>query len=52
VIGSKTLASASDYPHGDMSRPESATLLWDRTDISLETKKNLVLHSAKGFYNI
>ncbi|MGZ9125795.1 MAG: amidohydrolase family protein, partial [Candidatus Binatia bacterium] len=51
-IGSKTLMYASDYPHWDMSWPESATILWNRDDISLEVKKDLLLNNAKRFYNI
>jgi len=51
-IGSKTLMYASDYPHWDMSWPESATILWNRDDISLDVKKDLLLNNAKRFYNI
>ena len=51
-IGSKTLMYASDYPHWDMSWPESATILWNREDLSLEVKKDLLLNNAKRFYNL
>jgi predicted TIM-barrel fold metal-dependent hydrolase len=51
-IGSKTLMYASDYPHWDMSWPESATILWNRDDISIEVKKDLLLNNAKRFYSI
>jgi predicted TIM-barrel fold metal-dependent hydrolase len=51
-IGSKTLMYASDYPHWDMSWPESATVLWAREDISLDAKKDLLLNNAKRFYNL
>ena len=51
-IGSKTLMYASDYPHWDMSWPESASILWNREDISLDVKKDLLLNNAKRFYNL
>ena len=50
-IGSETLMYASDYPHWDMSWPESAVILWRREDLSLETKKNILETNAKRFYN-
>jgi predicted TIM-barrel fold metal-dependent hydrolase len=50
-IGSKTLMYASDYPHWDMSWPESGSILWAREDISLEAKKDILLNNAKRFYN-
>jgi len=46
------LMYASDYPHWDMSWPESATILWNREDLSLDVKKDLLLNNAKRFYNI
>ena len=51
-IGSKTLMYASDYPHWDMSWPESGTILWGREDISLDAKKDILLNNAKRFYNL
>src|SRR5215475_10409403 len=51
-IGSKTLMYASDYPHWDMSWPESASILWNREDLSLDVKKDLLLNNAKRFYNL
>ena len=51
-VGSKTLMYASDYPHWDMSWPESATILWNREDLSFDTKKDLLLNNAKRFYNL
>ena len=51
-IGSKTLMYASDYPHWDMSWPESGSILWNREDLSLDAKKDLLLNNAKRFYNL
>jgi predicted TIM-barrel fold metal-dependent hydrolase len=51
-IGSKTLMYASDYPHWDMSWPESASIVWNREDLSLEAKKDILLNNAKRFYNL
>ena len=51
-IGSKTLMYASDYPHWDMSWPESAVILWRREDLSFEAKKNILENNAKRFYNL
>jgi predicted TIM-barrel fold metal-dependent hydrolase len=43
---------ASDYPHWDMSWPESAVTLWRREDIPLEAKKNILANNARQFYNL
>lgn len=51
-IGSETLMYASDYPHWDMSWPESAVLLWRREDLSLEAKKNILQKNTERFYNL
>lgn len=51
-IGSETLMYASDYPHWDMSWPESAILVWHREDLSLEAKKNILEKNARRFYNL
>jgi len=51
-IGSKTIMYASDYPHWDMSWPESAAILWKRKDLSLEAKKDILQNNAKRFYSI
>ena len=51
-IGSKTLMYASDYPHWDMSWPESGSILWAREDLSLDAKKDILLNNAKRFYNL
>lgn len=50
-VGSETLMYASDYPHWDMSWPESAVILWRREDLSLDAKKNILEKNAKRFYN-
>jgi predicted TIM-barrel fold metal-dependent hydrolase len=51
-IGSKTLMYASDYPHWDMSWPESAVIIWRREDLSLEAKKDILENNAKRFYDL
>jgi hypothetical protein len=51
-IGSETLMYASDYPHWDMSWPESAVIIWRREDLSLEAKKNILEKNAQRFYNL
>ena len=51
-IGSETLMYASDYPHWDMSWPESAVLIWSREDLALEAKKNILERNARRFYNL
>jgi predicted TIM-barrel fold metal-dependent hydrolase len=51
-FGSETLMYASDYPHWDMSWPESAVTLWRREDIPLEAKKNILANNARQFYNL
>ncbi len=51
-VGSETLMYASDYPHWDMSWPESASVLWAREDLSLDAKKNILANNARRFYNL
>ena len=51
-FGSETLMYASDYPHWDMSWPESASIVWQREDLSLDAKKNILLNNAKRFYDL
>ena len=48
-IGSKTLMYASDYPHWDMSWPESATIVWNREDLSVEAKRIFCLITPSDF---
>jgi predicted TIM-barrel fold metal-dependent hydrolase len=52
AIGSETLMYASDYPHWDMSWPESAVLVWRREGLSLEAKKNILEKNARRFYSL
>jgi predicted TIM-barrel fold metal-dependent hydrolase len=51
-IGSKTLMYASDYPHWDMSWPESAVIIWRREDLSTDAKKDILENNAKRFYDL
>ncbi len=51
-FGSETIMYASDYPHWDMSWPESASIVWAREDLPLEAKKNILAHNARRFYNL
>jgi predicted TIM-barrel fold metal-dependent hydrolase len=43
---------ASDYPHWDMSWPESATTLWQRDDLARGVKEDLLLNNARRFYGL
>jgi len=43
---------ASDYPHWDMSWPESGSLIWQREDLSLEAKQNILGDNARRFYGL
>jgi hypothetical protein len=52
LIGSKSLMYASDYPHWDMSWPESATTLWQRDDLARGVKEDLLLNNARRFYGL
>lgn len=51
-IGSETIMYASDYPHWDMSWPDSAVIIWRREDLPLEAKKNILGDNARRFYNL
>lgn len=51
-IGSKTLMFASDYPHWDMSWPDSSVLIWRREDLSPQAKKDVLGENARRFYNL
>ncbi len=51
-IGSESLMYASDYPHWDMTWPDSAILIWQREDLSREAKENILANNAKRFYNL
>lgn len=51
-FGSKTLMYASDYPHWDMTWPESAVLIWRRKDLSDEAKRDILGDNARRFYNL
>lgn len=51
-FGSETIMYASDYPHWDMSWPDSAVLLWRREDLPWEAKKNILETNARRFYNM
>jgi len=46
------LMYASDYPHWDMSWPESAVIIWRREDLSTEAKKDILENNAKRFYGM
>lgn len=50
MVGSDCIMYASDYPHWDMSYPESAALIKKRHDLSDETKRNILSDNARRFY--
>jgi len=51
-IGSQTLVYASDYPHWDMTWPDSAIHIWRREDLSREAKKNILEENGRRLYNL
>ncbi|MFQ5745302.1 MAG: amidohydrolase family protein [Acidobacteriota bacterium] len=51
-IGSVSPMVASDYPHWDMSWPDSSVRIWQRDDLSLETKRNILEGNARRFYKL
>lgn len=51
-IGSERIMYASDYPHWDMSWPDSAVLIWRREDLSREAKQNILRENARRLYNL
>ncbi len=51
-FSSEILMYASDYPHWDMTWPESAVLIWRREGLSMEAKKNILGDNARRFYNL
>lgn len=51
-IGSKGIVYASDYPHWDMSWPESGSLIWGREDLSEEAKRDILGGNAKRLYSL
>jgi uncharacterized protein len=51
-FGSKTLMYASDYPHWDMTWPDSAVLIWRRKDLSDEAKRDILGDNARRFYGL
>lgn len=51
-IGSETIMYASDYPHWDMSWPESGSLIWERSDLTQEAKANILGNNAQRFYGL
>ena len=51
-IGSETIMYASDYPHWDMSWPDSGSLIWKRDDLSPEAKQNILGNNARRFYGL
>lgn len=51
-IGSERIMYASDYPHWDMSWPESGVLIWRREDISDKAKRDILEANAARFYSL
>jgi predicted TIM-barrel fold metal-dependent hydrolase len=50
LIGADRIMYASDYPHWDMSYPESAVLIKKRQDLSEDAKRKLLFENARHFY--
>ena len=50
MVGADCIMYASDYPHWDMSYPESAVLIKKRQDLSEEAKRKILGDNARRFY--
>jgi hypothetical protein len=50
LIGADRIMYASDYPHWDMTYPESAALLMKRQDLSEDAKRKILSENARCFY--
>jgi uncharacterized protein len=50
LVGADRIMYASDYPHWDMTYPESAALLQKRPDLSPEAKRKILCDNAHRFY--
>ncbi|MBI3325199.1 MAG: amidohydrolase family protein [Nitrospinae bacterium] len=50
MIGPDRIMYASDYPHWDMTYPESAALIKKRGDLSDEAKRKILYDNARRFY--
>jgi predicted TIM-barrel fold metal-dependent hydrolase len=50
LVGPDRIMYASDYPHWDMSYPESAGLIKKRQDLSEEAKRKILGDNARRFY--
>ena len=50
LVGADRVMYASDYPHWDMSYPESATLIEKRHDLSEDAKRKILCDNARRFY--
>jgi predicted TIM-barrel fold metal-dependent hydrolase len=50
MIGADLIMYASDYPHWDMTYPESAVLIQKRQDLSEDAKRKILCDNAYRFY--
>lgn len=50
LIGADLIMYASDYPHWDMTFPESAVLIQKRDDLSEDAKRKILCENALRFY--
>jgi predicted TIM-barrel fold metal-dependent hydrolase len=50
MIGPDLIMYASDYPHWDMTYPESAALIQKRSDLSEDAKRKILRDNAYRFY--
>jgi len=50
LVGADRIMYASDYPHWDMTYPESAALIQKRGDLSDEAKRKILVENALRFY--
>jgi predicted TIM-barrel fold metal-dependent hydrolase len=50
MIGADRIMYASDYPHWDMTYPESAALIQKRHDLPDDAKRKILCDNALRFY--
>lgn len=51
-VGDGHFLYATDVPHWDNEFPKSLEDLWERPDLSRETKEKILYHNARAFYGL
>ena len=52
TVGEERLVYASDYAHWDCSSPDSARIVWERTDLSESLKRKVLFENAARLFNL